>query len=136
MKTYTELILLPTFEERLNYLKLTGRVGQEVFGSSRYLNQDFYRSKIWKSIRDYVIIRDHGRDLALEGYEIFDTIYIHHINPITPESLIKHDMDDVLDPDNLVCVSFKTHNHIHYGADLKAPIGMAERKPGDQCPWR
>ena len=140
IKTYSELITIPTFEERFEYLKLDGQVGVETFGFNRYLNQAFYKSDEWLSIRDYVITRDNGCDLGMEGYEIYGQILIHHINPIT--------IDDVLnlnpcltDLENLICVTNTTHNMIHYGLYKNSTIGGsliygADRKPNDTCPWK
>lgn len=135
MKTYTHLISLPTFKERYEYLKLDGLVGQETFGFERYLNQRFYRSQEWKQMRDRIIVRDMGCDLGLPGYEIYDKVYIHHMNPITTKDIL--DMTDyLLNPEFLICVSHNTHNAIHYGDQnflLSMPV---ERKPNDTCPWK
>lgn len=135
MKTYTHLISLPTFKERYEYLKLDGLVGKETFGFERYLNQRFYRSQEWKRMRDRIIVRDMGCDLGLPGYEIYDKVYIHHMNPITTKDIL--DMTDyLLNPEFLICVSHNTHNAIHYGDQnflLSMPV---ERKPNDTCPWK
>lgn len=134
IRTYQELITFKTFEERLGYLKLDGVVGRDTFGFDRYMNQMFYKSKEWKDIRNQVIVRDSGRDLAFEGQEIFGRIYIHHMNPINPED-IKHSTDFLLNPDYLVCASFDSHQFIHYGIEM--PIYKEiERQPNDCCPWR
>lgn len=135
IRTYDELSKLTTFEERFKYLKLDGEVGKETFGFDRYLNQQFYRSREWRSLRDFVIIRDNGCDLGIEGYEIHGKIYIHHMNPITAED-IKTQSEFLLDPNYLIVVSFNTHNAVHYGDEdllIKAPV---ERKVNDTCPWR
>lgn len=135
IRTYSELITLPTFKERFNYLKLDGLVGESTFGFDRYLNQMFYRSQRWKEIRDFVIIRDNGCDLGVEGYEIHSTIVIHHMNPITIED-IKKETEFLLDPEFLICTIHNTHNAIHYGDEnllIKAPI---ERSKNDTCPWK
>lgn len=135
IKTYSELITLPTFEERYRYLRLRGAVGQDTFGFDRYLNQAFYRSAEWKRIRDLVIIRDNGCDLALEGHEIYGRILIHHMNPITVKD-IQAASEFLLNPDYLICVTHATHNAIHYGDEnllVKAPI---ERTKNDTCPWK
>lgn len=135
MRTYTHLISLPTFKERYEYLKLDGLVGKETFGFERYLNQRFYRSQEWKQMRDRIIVRDMGCDLGLPGYEIYDKVYIHHMNPITTKDIL--DMTDyLLNPEFLICVSHNTHNAIHYGDQnflLSMPV---ERKPNDTCPWK
>lgn len=136
MKTYSELIQLPTFEERLEYLKFNSAVGHETFGSSRYLNQAFYRSTEWKRFRRDVILRDNGCDLGIEDYTIFEGIYIHHIEPITPQDIEARNLEKLLNMDNAICCSFNTHNLIHYGntdAVISAPI---ERAPNDTCPWK
>lgn len=136
MKTYSELILLPTFEERFEYLKLDSVVGWETFGAERYLNQTLYSSPEWKRARRDVIARDEGCDLAHPDRPIRTKIYIHHIEPITREDVLNRS-PKLFDLDNLVCVSFNTHNAIHYGtANLLIPTKPVERKPNDQCPWR
>ena len=135
IKTYSELITIPTFEERFEYLKLDGQVGVETFGFNRYLNQAFYKSDEWLSIRDYVITRDNGCDLGMEGYEIYGQILIHHINPITKDDIIQRSRI-LLDPENLITTVKRTHDAIHYGDSnllMKAPI---ERRKNDTCPWR
>ena len=135
IKTYSELIQIPTFEERFEYLRLNGSVGQETFGFDRYLNQTFYRSNAWKKIRDFVIIRDNGCDLGVEGYEIYGKILIHHMNPITAND-IHRATDILLNPEYLICVTHNTHNAIHYGDDNLLPKGPIIRTPNDTCPWR
>lgn len=135
IKTYSELITIPTFEERFEYLKLDGQVGVETFGFNRYLNQAFYKSDEWLSIRDYVITRDNGCDLGMEDYEIYGRILIHHINPITKDDIIQRSRI-LLDPENLITTVKRTHDAIHYGDSnllMKAPI---ERRKNDTCPWR
>lgn len=136
LKRYSELLNLYTFEDRFNYLKLNGSVGADTFGFDRYLNQKFYSSPEWKSIRRQVILRDNGCDLGINGLEICGRIYIHHMNPITVEDF-KNDNMLILSPEYLISVSLDTHNAIHYGnknyATNKLPI---ERRPGDTCPWK
>lgn len=135
IRTYSEMIRLKTFNERFDYLKLDGNVGVATFGFDRYLNQMFYRSKEWRRTRHEIIVRDNGLDLAMPGYEIFDRIYIHHMNPINADDIVDRS-DYLLNPDYLVCVSFDTHNAIHYGnRDLLIP-GPIERRPNDTCPWK
>ena len=137
MKSYTELSKLDTFEERLNYLSTHQNVGAPTFDSHRYLNQRFYQSSQWKSVRDKVIIRDNGCDMGLQDYPINGRVYIHHINPITEDELIRRDEDKLLNPENLICVSFATHNAIHYGDKSYAEAqNVTERKPNDTIPWR
>lgn len=135
IRTYSELIQLDTFEERFEYLKVNGKVGEDTFGFDRYLNQVFYRSKEWKRIRDQVIFRDNGCDLGVEGYDIYGKIIIHHMNPIRVDD-IRHSSEFLLDPEYLICTKLETHNAIHYGdADL-IPSAPIERKPNDTCPWK
>ena len=135
IKTYSELILLPTFQERYHYLRLNGRVGEDTFGFDRYLNQIFYRSQKWKSIRDLVIIRDCGCDLGVEGYEIYGKIIIHHMNPITLKD-IERESDYLLDPEFLICTTHNTHNAIHYGDESLLITAPIERTKNDTCPWK
>ena len=135
IKTYSELITIPTFEERFEYLQLKGSVGKDTFGYDRYLNQVLYRSPEWKRLRNQIIIRDDGCDLACDGYDIYGKVLIHHLNPITVEDVLARSRK-VFDPDNLVCVSHSTHNAIHYGdADLLV-TGPIIRTKNDTCPWR
>ena len=136
IKTYSELLKLPTWDERFKYLKLDGQVGTQTFGQNRFLNQDFYRSKEWKRLRDFIILRDNGCDLAVEGMTIYGKIYIHHMNPVS-ESDIVHQSDFLIDPEYLICVSFDTHNAIHFW-DSQEVINndWSPRQPNDTCPWR
>lgn len=135
IKAYSELIELQTFEERFEYLQLKGIVGQETFGFDRYLNQILYNSKEWKHLRNEIIVRDNGCDLALEGFEIHGRILIHHINPITIDDVIKR-RGIVFDPENLICVTHNTHNAIHYGDKSLLITGPIERRANDTCPWK
>lgn len=135
MRTYTEMSELQGFLERFNYLKLNGQVAEETFGSRRYLNQRFYHSKEWQSVKDRVIVRDMGNDLGVEGYPIAGKVYIHHIEPITPDDL-KNCTEKVFDPDNLICCSYNTHLALHYGNEEMLPRDPIERRPNDTCPWR
>lgn len=135
VKTYSELIAIPTFIGRFEYLKLNGVVGEETFGFDRYLNQVFYQSPEWKHIRDKVIVRDCGCDLGVEGYEIYGRVYIHHMNPILRGD-IENRSEFLLDPEFLICTTHNTHNAIHYGDEkllIQAPI---ERFKNDTCPWK
>lgn len=135
IKTYSELITIPTFEGRYKYLKLGGRVGEETFGFDRYLNQVFYNSKEWLRIRDHVIVRDQGCDLGIPGREIYGKILVHHMNPITIED-IKRRSEFLLNPEYLICTFKNTHDAIHYGNDdILFGLPM-ERRPNDTCPWR
>lgn len=135
IKTYSELIKLPTFIERYRYLRLGGKIGEETFGFERYLNQLFYRDPHWRSIRDLVIIRDNGCDLACEGYDIVGNILVHHINPITAEDILHRD-PKVFDPENLITTVLNTHNAIHYGDESLLITEPIERMPNDTCPWK
>ena len=135
IKTYSELITIPTFEERFEYLQLKGSVGKDTFGHDRHLNQVLYRSPEWKRLRNQIIIRDCGCDLACEGYDIHSKVLIHHLNPITVEDVLARSRK-VFDPDNLVCVSHNTHNAIHYGDVDLLVTGPIIRTKNDTCPWR
>ena len=135
IKTYSELIKIPTFEERFEYLRLNGIVGKDTFGFDRYINQKFYRSAEWKRIRDQVIVRDNGCDLGIEDRMICGRILIHHMNPITDKDILNV-TDLLLNPDYLICVSHITHNAIHYSDEnllIKSPI---VRTKYDTCPWK
>ena len=134
IRTYSELKRIKTFKERYDYLKLRGEVGVETFGADRYLNQALYRSSRWKRTRDKIIIRDNGCDLGIEGYEVKDRIYIHHMNPITLEDILEEN-DEMFNPEFLICVSFNTHNAIHFSDDSLLPKLPVERKPGDTKLW-
>lgn len=136
LKTYTELMQLETFEERFEYLKLDGIVGEETFGFDRYLNQKFYKSKEWRDTRNYVIARDLGCDLGIQDREIIDEeILIHHMNPITKEDIINK-TDLLLNPEYLITTINNTHRAIHYGDDSLLYKPPVERFKNDTCPWR
>lgn len=135
IKTYSELITIPTFEERFEYLQLKGSVGKDTFGYDRHLNQVLYRSPEWKRLRNQIIIRDGGCDLACEGYDINSKVLIHHLNPITVEDVLARSRK-VFDPNNLICVSHNTHNAIHYGDVDLLVTGPIIRTKNDTCPWR
>ena len=134
-KTYSELIKLQTFKERLDYLKLDGIVGEETFGVARWLNQKFYQSYEWRKFRNAIIARDNGRDLGLIGFEIPGQITIHHLNPISYEDIVNRN-PCVLDPENVISVSANTHRAIHYSDDELLTLGPAVRQPNDMCPWK
>lgn len=135
IKCYSELIALPTYEERFQYLQLNGRVGSDTFGFDRYLNQKFYKTPEWRRLRNQIILRDNGCDLGVEGYEIFGIIMIHHMNPITKADIVS--MTEYLtNPEYLICVTPNTHNAIHYGDESLLCTGPIERKPNDTCPWK
>lgn len=134
IRTYSELLQRQTFEDRFNYLKLGGSVGHATFGFDRHINQSFYKSNEWKSVRNYVITRDSGCDLGVEGFEIFTGILVHHINPMLPDDLI-HGEDWVLDPEFLITTTTETHNAIHYGDTNRLPKVFVERSPNDTKLW-
>ena len=136
IRTYSELSKLKTFKEKYEYLKLSSVVGEDTFGYDRYLNQQFYKSKAWKRVRDQVIIRDNGCDLGIDDRYINSRIYVHHMNPITKSDIINL-TEYLLNPEYLICVSKNTHDAIHYGSEeLLYTNHMVERRPNDTCPWR
>ena len=135
IRTYSELIMLPTFKERYEYLKLGGKVGEETFGFDRYLNQKFYKSKEWRDIRDYVILRDNACDLGIEDREIHSRIIIHHMNPITKYDIINQ-TEFLTNPDYMICTLKRTHDAIHYGDDSILFSDIITRTKNDTCPWR
>lgn len=136
IKTYSELVKLNTFEERYKYLKLEGKVGEDTFGFDRYLNQIFYKTDEWKSVRDYVISRDNGCDLGMSDREIkFGKILVHHMNPITKEDILNRS-DILLNPEYLITTTKNTHDAIHYGSDDLLYQDPVERYENDTCPWK
>lgn len=135
IRTYSELITLPTFEERYEYLKLGGKIGEETFGFDRYLNQTFYKTDEWRAVRDFVIIRDGGCDLAMEDREIHGRILVHHMNPIRVEDILSRSKY-LLDPEYLICTIKNTHDAIHYGDRSLLLTTPIERRINDTCPWR
>lgn len=135
IKTYSDLVRLNTFEERFNYLKLNGVVGDTTFGFDRYLNQFFYKSNKWRRIRNEVIIRDGACDLGIEGRDIYGRIIIHHMNPISLKD-INEESDYLLNPEYLICVTHDTHNAIHYGDENLLTKDPIIRKPNDTCLWK
>ena len=134
-RTYSELITLPTFAERFKYLKLDGSIGRETFGFKRWINQELYHSDKWLRFRDKIIIRDNGRDLGVPGYDIYGSILIHHLNPVTYEDILRQN-SCVFDPENAICTRLKTHNAIHYGDDSLLIVSPIERSPNDTCLWK
>lgn len=135
IRTYSELMKLQTFEERFRYLKLNGRVAEETFGFDRYLNQQFYKSDEWLYLRDQIIIRDNGCDLAIEDREIYKRIIVHHMNPLTKADIINRS-DFLLNPEYLICTIKRTHDAIHYGDESILYDIPKERTKNDTCPWR
>lgn len=133
-RCYSELKTIEGFENRFNYLKLGNVVGDVTFGSNRYLNQKFYSSDEWKKARREVILRDGGCDLGVEGYDIFDKIIVHHMNPISIEDIVNRE-PWIVDPEYLICVSHLTHEAIHYSDESLLSSQLVERRPGDTCPW-
>lgn len=134
IRRYSELRRLDAFEDRFEYLKLRGGVGEKTFGFERYLNQQFYRSTEWRRTRQIVIARDNGLDLGFEGYEIHDRIIIHHMNPMTIED-VESGSDDILNPEYLITTTHMTHNAIHYGDIGLLPKPLVARQPGDTKLW-
>lgn len=134
-RSYSEMIKLPTFAERLDYLSLVGKVGSETFGDDRYLNQLLYHNSEWRRIRNYVISRDNGCDLGILDLPIFDRVYVHHINPITAADIVNRS-SKVFDLENLICVSFDTHQMIHYGVGSDKIKQVTVRSKNDTCPWK
>jgi len=135
IRTYEELISLPTYEERFDYCDLHGLVGDETFGYDRWINQSFYQSDEWRRFRREIILRDNGCEFALPGFEILKYGTIHHLNPITKADIVNR-RSCVFDPNNVIFVGSDTHKFIHYGhgaAPNRLPI---ERRPNDTCPWR
>ena len=135
IKTYSELISLPTFKERFEYLKIGGSIGEETFGYDRYLNQILYRSDEWRKFRRDIIIRDDGKDLACEDYEVGLRAIVHHINPISVEDVLNRD-PKIFDPENVITTSLNTHNAIHYGDESLLILEPIERSMNDTCPWK
>jgi hypothetical protein len=134
IRTYSELRRRDTLEDRFKYLALHGQVGDITFGFDRYLNQEFYRSAEWRNIRNHVIVRDNGCDLGIEGYDIHDRVYIHHMNPMNVRDIVDGD-PKILDPEFLIVVTHRTHNAIHYGDESLLPRPLVERRPGDTKLW-
>ena len=135
IRTYSELITIPTFEERYKYLQLKGSVGKDTFGYDRYLNQLFYQTIEWKRLRRDLIIRDCGCDLGVKDYEIHGRIIIHHMNPITKEDLLDR-TDYLMNPEYLICTTHSTHNAIHYGDESLLITAPIVRSKNDTCPWK
>ena len=135
IRTYSELIKLRTFEERFRYCKLSGQIGVITFGFDRYLNQMFYTSKEWRHVRNEVIIRDESCDLAIRDRELFGSVRVHHLNPITVEDF-ESGSDVILDPEFLICTSLDTHNAIHFGDEKNLISLPKERRKGDTTLWK
>lgn len=136
IRTYKEFSRLTTFEDRFNYLRLDGQVGKDTFGFDRIFNQRFYRSREWKACRDFIILRDNGCDLGVEGHEIYgQRIIIHHMNPISLDD-IANSTDFLLNPEYLITTIHNTHNAIHYGDESLLITAPIERSRNDTCPWK
>ena len=133
-RSYSELRRLPTFEERFEYLSLGGEVGKATFGFDRWINQNFYRSREWKYVRDQVVFRDNACDLGVPGHDIRRALLVHHMNPIVPEDLERGELW-VLDPEYLITTTHRTHNAIHYGDYSLIPRPLVQRQPGDTRLW-
>lgn len=134
IRTYSDLQQFDTLEDRFEYLKLGGRVGETTFGFDRWINQMFYRSAEWKDVRNYVISRDEGLDLGAPDVPIIGAHLIHHMNPLTPED-IEEASDNLLDPEYLITTALRTHNAVHYGNASLLPKPYVERRPGDTRLW-
>lgn len=134
IRSYSELCRIETFEDRFKYLSLRGQVGSTTFGFDRYINQDFYHSKQWADIRHHIIARDAGCDLGVNGYEIYDRVIIHHMNPMRVDDIVEGS-SDILDPEFLITTTHRTHNAIHYGDEKLLPRRLVERRPGDTRLW-
>ena len=135
IRTYSDLIRIPTFEDRYRYLRLGGKVGSATFGMERYLNQFFYNTDEWRHIRREVILRDLGCDLGIVDREIMGLIFVHHMNPITKEDIVRRSKY-LLDPKYLISSSKNTHDAIHYGDESLLMLPIIERSPNDTCPWK
>lgn len=135
IRTYSELILLPTFVERYRYLRIAGRVGKETFGYDRYLNQILYTSDEWRRFRNIIIDRDNGNDLACDGFKIHSRFLVHHINPITVEDVLNRD-PKIFDPENVILTTHNTHQAIHYGDEGLLLLEPIVRSRNDTCPWK
>lgn len=133
-RSYSELRRIPTFLERFRYLQLNGRVGESTFGHERFVNQKFYTSREWRQLRHEVIVRDNGCDLGVEGFEIYNKIIIHHMNPMSVNDICHGDAS-ILDPEFLISTTLQTHNAIHYGDERQLPRQLIERRPGDTKLW-
>lgn len=137
IRTYSELIKIPSFMGRYEYLKCPSKIGEDTFGFDRWLNQVFYKSPEWRRMRQIVIVRDGGCDLGIPDRPIQGRIIIHHMNPIRKEDILNRDLDRILHPDYLICVSHNTHEAIHYGTkSILTPNELPERSPNDTIPWR
>lgn len=136
MRTYTELMGLSSFEERFRYLKLSKSSGMALEGHPRFVSQGFYHSAEWRNVRDFVIVRDLGCDLACPDRPIYGVIKVHHMNPISLEDIEKGS-DLVLNPEFLITTCQRTHNSIHYGDEsLIFSQHFVERRPNDTIPWK
>lgn len=135
IRTYSDLLLIDTLEDRFEYLKLDGKVGEELFGYARYLNQTFYHGAAWRDVKEQVIIRDGGYDLGVPGWKIVGHIYVHHMNPVTLEQLKAND-PALWDPEFLISCSYNTHQAITWGNKALLPQVPVRRRPGDTCPWK
>ena len=136
VKTYSEMVQLGSFEERYAYLRLGASIGKDTFGFDRYLNQIFYKTAEWRSLRDYIIVRDLGCDLGVYGHEIFGSIIIHHMNPITKDDILSRS-EYLMNPNYLISTMLSTHNAIHYGDESLLKLAIpTQRTRNDTCPWR
>jgi hypothetical protein len=134
IRTYTELRRIDSFEERFKYLAVHSSIGIPTFGFERWLNQAFYTSVAWRTCRHQVITRDQGRDLGVEGYEVYDKVIVHHMNPVTIKQVEERD-PSIFDPEFLISVSHNTHNAVHYGSANLLAKPLVERRPNDTKLW-
>ncbi len=134
IRRYSRLKSLDTFEDRYRYLRLQGSIGRSSFGFDRYVNQKFYKSREWQDVRDFVIVRDNGCDLGIEGYDIHSNLLVHHMNPMDLEEVV-HGDPRILDPEYLITTTHTTHNAIHYGDENQIPRQLVERRAGDTSLW-
>lgn len=134
-RTYSDLITIPDFYDRYKYLKLSGAVGQSTFGFDRFINQEFYRSREWKRTRRDVIVRDNACDMGVVDYDIYGRIIVHHMNPIRPEDIVDHNLEVIMNPEFLICVSHMTHQAIHFGSENLLPQLPVIRRKGDTKLW-
>lgn len=134
LRTYSEMLQFETFEERYEYLSLQGVVGQQTFGFDRWINQQFYTSKAWRTLRRDIIVRDESCDLGVPGYDIHNRLIVHHLNPMVQDDIV-YGREHAIDPEFLICTTHQTHNAIHYGDASLLPKPFSPRKPGDTKLW-
>lgn len=134
IRRYSDLSGISTFVERFRYLALGSSVGRTTFGFDRWLNQRFYTSQEWKWSRRFVIDRDQGCDLGIQGHEIHRELLVHHMNPMTPKDIVEGE-EWIFDPEYLITTQHRTHNAIHFGDEGLLPRPHVDRRPGDTKLW-